>query len=163
MSKSLFSGKSIDKYVALAEEIQNNLTLSEKGDFVEIEKGAAFYNNLPEGITRDTVDALANYNNDFINASHIAMANVAAPHFEANGGAERVKAKVSIGPRNDSLFLSAEEQRSYGIPGTDKVSHKTMIITATEKIGGRGLPAVKTELSDQYADILRAQGRYLGV
>ena len=149
----LVQGASANKYRELANKIKENLHF-ENGVISEKNKDL-YFDLLPEGIDRKTVEAYARHQNDYINAAHLAAAEIAGEHFKKDKSLARATAEVSLGIRGDRLKLKLDRMREHLNPrykehGGDPKVIKAMNINSREIIGGWGLKSLKAEISEHF-------------
>lgn len=157
MSKDVkFKSDNLKKYQDLSDKIKDGLTVT--GTTIkETESHGAYYANLPEGQTRESVESLSKYNSKFVTASHIAVGELAAGIFQADSAAQQVEASVGFFGKGDSIDLTVNRQKVYqnhlAENEADKSITKNLVMKATvntQSTKGYGVKAVKESMSEEF-------------
>lgn len=107
-----FTSDIVAKYQDLATKIGENLEVVDS-TIKEKEAHSAYFNNLPESITKDTVTELSKYNSKFVTASHVAVAQLAADVFKKSKSTTRVYASVGFFGPNDTIDIQVDRSKTF--------------------------------------------------
>lgn len=155
MSNVTFKSEALQKHREIADQIKANLKA--EGAVITEEKSHKPYNdNLPEGITPETVKTIAKYNNQFVRSAHLAVAETAAGILNKDKKIDRVEAKVGFFAPSDAVNLTVDRSKTYPNPQAkdgqpDKIT-KHLVISTSMDIRGQGLKSVKEEISSEFKD-----------
>lgn len=168
----VFKSDNVQKYSALKDSIKGGLkvgTIGKNGTeatVTEQEDHSAYYENLPEGHTKKTVEEISKYNVRFANAAIVAIGEVAADVFLENKNVETVEAEVGyFGPR-DTISTTVARSKTYQNrladpenPNTEptEITKNLVIKTTISTLSGDGygLKAVRESMSREFSDLLK--------
>ena len=152
-----FKTETLNKNRPLADSIKENLKLHE-GSLQEDAPHKAYNDNLPNGLTVESVKELAKYNNAFIRATHLAVAEKAAEVFNAKGNQDvnNVTAKVGFLTSTDSLKFNVERSHDYPNPraadGEPNKVTKHLVISMEQEVRGMAVKSVKDAISAEFKE-----------
>lgn len=155
MSNVTFKSEALQKHRELADAIKSNLKV--EGAVITEDKSHKPYNeNLPEGITVETVKTIAKYNNQFVRSAHLAVGETAAGILNKDKNLDRVQAKVGFFASSDSVNMTVDRSKTYPNPqakdGQPEKITKHLVISTSMDIRGQGLKSVKEEMSTEFKD-----------
>lgn len=147
-----FKTDSLKKHEPLTGEIKKSLTV-EGSTIKETESHFAYFQNLPEQISKEQVETLAKYNNQFVQSSHIAVGELATEAMLANPDLTRMDAKLGFfGPR-DSVEMTVHRDKTYrnnfAENEEDKELKKSLVMNTSINTSGYGLKAIKDSMSEE--------------
>lgn len=152
-----FNNEKLDKHRELADAIKSGLETN-GSNIVEKEGHGAYYANLPEGVDKKQVEAVAKYNNNFVLASHIAIGETAADMFKKDKSLERVDAEVGFFGKRDKIQTTVHREKTYtnSMAKTPEEATITKHLVMTPKIetGGYGLKGIRAALSEEFKNSL---------
>lgn len=125
-----------------------------KGDnFSEKEKSGVYYTSLPESITKEQCIELSKHNDNYIEAVHVAAAELAVDAFKADPNA--VKSVATFGLCRGKIETVVHKEKTYpnnfAKEGEDKTITKPLQMSVKYQTGsGRGLNALREQLSEAY-------------
>lgn len=144
-----------EPYRELADKIAAGFKI-EGATIAETAPHAAYNENLPDGITAATIKTVAKYNNSFIQASRLAVAEASAEMFSASPKIDTVNAELGFFAPGDSLRLRVERERTYVNPqageGQPNTLSKQLVIGMTVNHRGQSGKALRDALSTEYAE-----------
>lgn len=147
-----FKTESLLKHVDLTTKIKENLVV-EGATIKESEPHFSYFQNLPEEVTKEQVEALAKYNNKFVTSTHIAVGELAADAMLANAEITRMDAKVGFFGARDSVEVTVHREKTYtnnfAKSDEDKELRKNLVMNTTISTSGYGLKAVKDSMSEE--------------
>lgn len=153
-----FKSENIQKYQDLANSIKENLQV-EGSNIKEKESHSAYYNNLPDGITKDQVETISKYNGKFITAAHVAIGDLASDIFKKDKSIDTVEAEVGYFGKNDSINVTVNRSKTYNNflakEGEPKEITKQLVMSTTVETSsakGVSLKAVKESMSEEFAN-----------
>jgi len=148
-------------YYELAEKIQQNLVVNE-GTIEEKNRHSVYDENLPEGITPEMVNSIAKYNAAFINASHVAVAKMAAELFKEDERKNSVNASIGFFGPDDTVDITVHRSKtftnSFAKEGEPKEVEKTLYMQSSVTVrsnNGVGLRNLKEELSKELSSLFK--------
>ena len=154
-----FKSETITKYHELSDKIKENLVV-EDTTIKEKEPHKAYYDNLPEGLTKKVVEEVAKYNSKFVTAAHVAVAEVAADVFKSNPNVESLYAQLGYFGKNDNIDINVHREKVYqnhlAKNEEDKEIHKYLVMQTaitSSSVKGYGLKAVKDAISEEFASM----------
>lgn len=135
----------------LSETIAPAIKIAKDGT-VEVEK-ELYLNNLPEGLTKETLEQVQGYNSDFFAATAHAFGHAGIKHMKTHKDAQVLSASFDLVGK-DTWSVGIERQKSFPNPAdADKpitsygvVTGKLEVNEARFKVGQ--LKQVKIELGD---------------
>lgn len=147
-----FKNETLKKHNPLAGNIKSTLTV-EGSTIKETESHSAYFSNLPEEISKEQVEVLAKYNNHFVQASHVAVGEIATEAMLANPDLTRMDAKLGFfGPR-DSVEMTIHRDKTYrnnfAENEEDKELKKSLVMNTSINTSGYGLKAIKDSMSEE--------------
>lgn len=154
-----FKGERIDKYEAVTAEYTNNFEKNEKGIYVEKERMAPIYANLPEGVTKKQYEEIKKVEDACFNAAHISLAQSAANDFKNDPELQEVVGEFQIGPNNRTKVAIARS-KSYPNPQHKENPElpaeitKHLQVRTSSKNKGRDYEAIRRELSTRYEEMI---------
>lgn len=153
-----FKTAAAEPYRALADSIAANLKTS-GGTISEEVPHSTYDANLPEGITRDTVKAMAKYNNNFIQASRLAVAEASVAIFNQNSTIDTVNAELGFFAPGDNVRIRAERERTYVNPqaaeGQPATLTKSLVLSYTVSHRGQSGKALRDAISTEAAEMFK--------
>jgi hypothetical protein len=148
-------------YNALASKIKENLAVQD-GGIEEKEKHSVYDQNLPEGITPETVKSISKYNAAFVNASHIAVGQMAAELFKEDKKKQTVNASIGFFGPDDTVDITVHRSKtftnSFAKEGEPKEVEKTLYMQSSTTVrsnNGSGLRSLKEELSKELSSMFK--------
>lgn len=151
----IFKNEQAAKYRDLADKIKAS-TKVEAGVITEVEQHATYNNNLPEGITPETINTISEYNQRFTKAAHVAVMETAADVFQSDETINKVTGKIGYFAKNDSLVFGVERSREYANnmakEGQPTKVTKYLVTDCDEQSRGHGLKALKDAISSEFRD-----------
>lgn len=128
--------------------------MEKKGDnYSEKEKSGAYYETLPEGITKEQRIEISKHDDMFIESVHVAAAELATDAFKEDPEAMKSVAKFGLCRGYVETVVHKEKTypNNFAKEGEDKTITKHLQITAKYQTGsGRGLNALRDQLSQAY-------------
>lgn len=158
-TKTIFTGTAVSKNRDLADKIKANLKTEGAAQIVEEKPREAYEGNLPDGITMDTVKAVGSYNNEFVNAARLAVAEVAADMFTKDKELTTVQSKLGYYQSRDSVQIRAERSKVSRVPtamepGAERVeTTRYMALTTVLDHYGTSGATLRAEISEQAANL----------
>ncbi len=150
-----FKNETLAKHSQLAGSIKNNLVV-ENTTIKEQESHKAYYENLPEGIQKETVETIAGYNQSYVAAAHVAVGEIAADEFNKNKELERLDAQLGFFGKKDSIEMTVHREKTYrnnfAETEEDKQLKKHLVVTASVKSSGHGLKPIREAMSEEFAN-----------
>lgn len=150
-----FGSEALKKHQPLAGAIKDSLKV-EGASIKENESHQAYYGNLPEGLTKETVEEVAKYNQNFVSAAHVAVGEIAADQFNSNPELQRVDAKLGFFGKRDSVEMTVHRQKVYrnnfAENEADKELTKHLVMSATVSSSEFGLKSVRDAISEEFTD-----------
>ncbi len=132
--------------LTLSAAIADSLTLDkERGLLIEEKKGV-YDQNLPEGITTETVKTLSEYDQLFVTAGRHAVGTAALEAFKAHKDLNELSCTLSYRGPKDSVVIDAARSREfkYQLNGTPQSVTKWCPTTVRVDINyGKNSPAMK--------------------
>jgi hypothetical protein len=148
-------------YNALASKIKENLAVQD-GAIEEKEKHSVYDQNLPDGITPETVKSISKYNASFVNASHIAVGQMAAELFKEDKKKQTVNASIGFFGPDDTVDITVHRSKtftnSFAKEGEPKEVEKTLYMQSSTTVrsnNGSGLRSLKEELSKELSSMFK--------
>ncbi|EKD89542.1 MAG: hypothetical protein ACD_33C00045G0009 [uncultured bacterium] len=156
-----FKSDNIQKFKHLSDAIKTNLK-ADGSSIKETETHSAYIANLPEGITKDTVEDISKYNSKFVTAAHIAVGELSSEIMKKDKSVETVEAEIGYFGKNDSLSITVNREKTYqnylakdGDP-KEVVKHLVMNTTATiHSAKGSSLKSVKESMSEEFQGMFK--------
>jgi hypothetical protein len=152
-----FKAENLQKHSDLAAKIKGGL-VAQGSAIKETVPRSTYVENLPEGITADTVEELSKYNGKFVTATHIAVGEMAAEIFKGDKAVEAVEAEVGYFGKNDSINISVARTKTFqnhlakNPDEKEVVKHLVMQTTvSSSSVKGNGLKAVRDSMSEEFA------------
>lgn len=155
-----FKSENLEKHRELAYKIKENLVV-EDTTIKEKEDHSAYYNNLPEGITKKEVEAISKYNSKFITSAHVAVGELAAEVFKDNKKAEEVNATIGYFGPQDNIEISVFREKTYqnhlAKDGNTEVTKHLVMQTTVNSMSnkGLGLKAAREAMGQEFADMFK--------
>ena len=148
-----FKNEAVGKHREMADVIKGNLVV--EGTVIkEKEEHMAYNATLPEGLTPDTVKAVAKHNANFIKASYVAVGETAAGVFVKDKATDKVTAQLGYNAPSDSLQFTAERSRVYPNPqageGEPTKVTKNLVLTMTDDIRGQSVKSLRDAMSEEF-------------
>lgn len=148
-----FKNETVSKHRELADVIKGNLTVD--GTVIkEKEAHLAYNSSLPEGLTPETVKAVAKHNANFIKAAHVAIGETAASVFTKDKAADKITGQLGFNAPSDSLHFTAERSRVYPNPqageGEPTKVTKHLVLTMTDDIRGQSVKSLRDAMSEEF-------------
>jgi UPF0288 family protein (methanogenesis marker protein 3) len=137
--------------VDLAKKLEDTIKIDSKKGNTEV-TGDPFKENLPDGLSMDTVAAVKDYNTTFVAASSMAFGNLAIEAMTKNKSLEQANVSFGMGGR-DSVEHTFIRQKDVRNVKTGETMQKfgsmttTMEIHAGNQKAGQ-LGAVRAQLSE---------------
>jgi hypothetical protein len=156
-----FKSEEFSKYRKLADSIEDNLQV-EAGVIKEKEPHRSYRDNLPEGITYETIEEISKYNADFNTAAHIAVGEVAAEVFK-DKKVDTVEAEVGFFGARDKIAMTVSRDKTYFnyLAGEDDpkevTKHLVMKTTVTtHSAKGTSLKKVRETMGEEFANMFKS-------
>lgn len=156
-----FKADQVAKNRELADKIKSAVS-SKDGIITETESHSVYHGNLPEGITKDTVESLSKYNSKFVNAAHVAIGELAAESFVANKELPAVTGKIGYFAKNDSLEFTVSREKTYNNKfageGQPATVTRHLVIDMTAAVHGNkgsGVKSLRAAMSEEFAGICK--------
>lgn len=150
-----FGNEKVAKHKDLADKIKTTLEV-ENATISEKETRGAYLGNLPEGIDEKTVDKMADYNNKFVVASHVAMGELAADAFKADKSLEKVNAAVGYFGKRDKITATITREKTFtnnfAKTEEEKTLKKHLVMQSSINSSGHGLKSVREAMSEEFKD-----------
>lgn len=152
-----FKAENLQKHRPLADKIKESL-VGEGSAIRETENRQAYFASLPEEYTREQVEGIAKYNNDFVAATHVAIPEIAAEMFAANAELNRIDAEVGFFGKHDSVEVTVHREKTYlnqyAKDEADKTVTKHLVMNTSVNTAGYGLKSIKNAISEEYKESL---------
>lgn len=100
--------------LALSAKIEAGIAVDKKTG-AGIENGNLYNDNLPEGLTTDTVKQVHDYNTTFVAAGTLAFGNLAATAMKSNKSLEEANISIKMGVK-DKLEINMLRSKEYTNP-----------------------------------------------
>lgn len=100
--------------LALASKIEAQLEL-DANTGVGAVKSDVYHDNLPEGLTKQVVTEVSNYNSDFIAASTYAFGKLAVDAMKGNTGLTTATVEIPMAGK-DNVAIATERQHVFNVP-----------------------------------------------
>lgn len=156
-----FKSENIQKYKDLSDKIKNNLEVKD-AVIVEKEPHSAYYNNLPENLTKKDVEELSKYNSKFVTAAHVAVGELATDIFTSNKSAETVEAEIGYFGKSDTINITVSKEKTYqnhlAKEGEPKEVTKNLVMATsinTISAKGYGLKAVRDSMTEEFTNMFK--------
>ena len=156
-----FDFKNKEKYKDISDKVKSKLTYQD-GKISEEESHSCYYENLPEGITKEVVDKISKYNNKFIIGAHIAFAEMASDVFlNKDKNIETINAEVGYFGPHDSLKVTIDKSKKYNnFLATDGETEITKHLVMKAEVTSTsskpyGLKSVREALSQEFEKLLK--------
>ena len=156
-----FKSENLSKHKELSDKIKEAL-VAEGTSIKEPESHSAYFNNLPEGISRKEVEEVAKYNTKFVTAAHVAVAEVAANIFVNDKSAQEVNATVGFFGKSDSIDVTINRTKTYQnhLASNDDekevTKHLVMKTTVTsQSMKGYGLKSIRESMSEEFQGLFK--------
>jgi len=156
-----FKSENLSKHKELSDKIKEALVV-EGTSIKEAESHSAYFNNLPEGISRKEVEEVAKYNTKFVTAAHVALGEVAADVFVNDKSAQEVNATVGFFGKSDSIDVTINRNKTYQnhLASNDDekevTKHLVMKTTVTsQSMKGYGLKSIRESMSDEFQGLFK--------
>lgn len=156
-----FKNETVKKHSDLSDKIKENLVV-EENTIKEKESHSAYYNCLPEGIDKKTVDELTKYNSKFVTASHVAVGEMAADLMLNNSAINEVNAEIGYFGKSDKIEINVTRKKTYQNHLTDDPTKKEVIKhlvmhSSIDSISskGYGIKAVKEAMSEEFQGMFK--------
>lgn len=147
-----FKAEGLKKHEGLVGNIKSALTV-EGTAIKEKESHSAYYSGLPEGFDPEKVETLAKYNNQFVQATHVAIGELATETMLANEEITRMDAKVGYFGQRDNIEVTVHKNKTYrnnfAEKEEDKELQKHLVMNTSINTSGYGLKAIKDMLSEE--------------
>jgi len=151
-----FKADNLTKFKALADKIKATLEV-ENHAIKEAKSHTAYYDNLPEGHTRDTVAALSDYNSKFVTASHIAVGEIATGILAKDKKVDTIEAEIGMFGKNDHINITVNRSKTYNNflakDDQDKEITKHLVMTTSVSMHsakGTALKSVKEAMGEEF-------------
>lgn len=161
MSTTSFKADNLAKYRELANSIKGGLG-TEGNVIKEVEPHSAYYANLPEGITKDTIETVAGYNSRFVTATHLAIGELAADVFSKDKSVTSVVSEVGYFGKGDKLEVKVDRSKQFTNQFAKTEDEKTITkylvmntTVTTTSVRGTGLKAVRDSMSEEFAEMFK--------
>ena len=155
-----FKSEPVAKHKELADSIKESLVV-ENRTIKEKESHSAYYDNLPEGITKKQVEDLSKYNGRYTSAAHVAVGELAAGIFLADkSNTAPVEAQIGIFGKQDHINMTVEREKTYQNQWAEKEEDKEItkhlvikstVTSVTSK--GIGLKSIRDSMSEEFTDL----------
>lgn len=156
-----FKSENIQKYKELSDKIKDNLEVKDSV-ITEKEPHAAYYNNLPEGITKKIVDEISKYNSKFVTAAHVAVGELAADVFTKDKSIDTVEAEIGYFGKSDTINITTSREKVYqnhlAKEGEPKEVTKHLVMSTsinTISAKGYGLKAVRDSMTEEFSNMFK--------
>lgn len=156
-----FKSENIQKYKDLSDSIKSNLE-AKNSIITEKEPHLAYYNNLPEGITKKEAEELSKYNSKFVTAAHVAVGELAADMFKGDKSLEAVEAKIGYFGKSDNINITVFKEKTYqnhlAKDGEPKEVTKHLVMSTsidTISAKGYGLKAVRDSMTEEFSNMFK--------
>ena len=106
-----------EQIVALANKIEAGLSVNEKTGVGEA-KADVYHDNLPEGLTKEVVTQVSNYNSDFVAASTYAFGRMAVKAMADNPALNSAFIDITMSGK-DTVSIETDRSRTFTKPGDD--------------------------------------------
>lgn len=150
-----FNSEALAKHSELASKIKQTLSVN-NSTIKEEESHKAYYENLPEGIEKETVEKVAGYNQSYVAAAHVAVGEIAAAEFNSNKELERLDAQLGFFGKKDSIEMTVHREKTYrnnfAETEEDKQLKKHLVISASVKSSGHGLKPIREAMSEEFTN-----------
>jgi hypothetical protein len=156
-----FKNETVQKYKDLSDKIKEELVV-EGASIKEKESHSAYFNNLPEGVTKKQVEEVAKYNSKFVTASHLAVGELAADVFKSNKSIDQVEAELGYFGKQDTINMTVFREKTYQNhlakdPSEKEVTkHLVMQSTVTsQSVKGYGIKALRDAMSEEFESMFK--------
>ena len=156
-----FKNETVKRHTDLSDKIKDNLVV-EDSSIKEKESHSAYYNCLPEGIDKKTVDELTKYNSKFVTAAHVAVGELAADCMLKNDSINEVNAEIGYLGKSDKININVARKKTYQNHLTDDPTKKEVVKhlvmhSTVDSISskGYGVKAVKEAMSEEFQDMFK--------
>lgn len=156
-----FKSATVQKHKDLSDKIKESL-LVEDTSIKEKESHSAYFDNLPEGVDKKSVEEISKYNGKFITAAHVAIGEIAADIFSKNKKAEEVNAEIGFFGKTDSVAVNVAREKTYtnhlAENGASEEITKALVMkttVTTQSAKGYGLKSVRASMSEEFSDLFK--------
>lgn len=150
-----FKADSLQKHQPLAAKIKESLVV-EGSKAREEESHKAYFDNLPEGIDRATVENVAKYNQNYVSASHVAVGEIAAEQFNNNKDLNRMDVEIGFFGKRDKIELTVHREKefrnNFAENEEDKVRKKHLVINSSISSSDYGLKSIRDAMSEEFTN-----------
>lgn len=147
-----FEAEALKKHKDHVDNIKKGLVV-EGTTIKEAESHSSYFAGLPEGFDREKVEALAKYNNQYVQSAHIAVGELAAETIMANNEITRMDAKIGyFGPRDNieiTVYKDKTYRNNFAEKEEDKELKKTLVMNTSINTSGYGLKSIKDLMSEE--------------
>lgn len=150
-----FKDERLQKHQPLAGKIKESLKV-EGPAIKEEESHKAYFDNLPEGIDKATVENVAKYNQSFVSAAHVAVGEIAAEQFNSNSDLSRMDAEVGFFGKRDSVSITVHREKefrnNFAEKEEDKTLKKHLVMNSSVSSSDYGLKSVRDAMSEEFSN-----------
>lgn len=151
-----FKNETCAKYKDLSDKIKEHLVV-EGNNIKENESHSAYYENLPEGLTKKIVEEVSKYNSKFVTAAHLAVGEVAADIFMKDKSVDEVNAEIGYFGKQDSISMTVFKEKTYqnhlAKDPSEREVKKHLVVTSTvtsQSAKGYGVKALRDAMSEEF-------------
>lgn len=150
-----FKSENLQKHQPLATKIKETLVVDGSA-IKEEESHKAYFENLPEGIDKSTVENVAKYNQNFVTAAHVAVGEIAADQFNKNKELNRMDAKLGFFGKRDNVELTVHREKEYrnnfAETEEEKTLKKHLVINSSVSSSDYGLKSIRDSMSEEFSN-----------
>lgn len=137
---------------AMADKIKAGLTNNGKA-FVEETKSGVYYDNLPEGFTKESIKTLDNFNGEYIKSAYVAVGELGGQELNEDSNKDKVEFRMNMGA--GKLELNVHRSKTYPVPAKEGEERRstTNELEITSKYStplGTGLKNLREAMSSEY-------------
>lgn len=151
-----FNNDKLKKHRGMADQIKSHLTVADN-NITEAESHSAYHATLPEGLTPEVVNKVADHNIAFNKAAHLAVGELAGEVFLADRDVEVVRAELGYFGKHDSVTMSVyptkEFRNIHAKPGEEQTITKHLVINTTTTTNIPGLKGLRAAMSEEFAEM----------
>ena len=159
----IFKSVAIEPHRALADAVKAGCKV-EGAVISEVDPHNTYNTTLPEGWTKESVNALAKHNNNFLQGCRVATAELSVDIFKADPTVNTVNAELGFFAKGDTISFRIDRERTFANPkasqegasaDTPATVTKQLVMTTTVKHRGQTGKTLRDALSEEYSSMFK--------
>lgn len=154
-----FEDEKLAKNKELSDRIKAGLEV-DGAKIKEKEKHKTYFDNLPEGLTEQTVKDMSEYNNKYVLGAHVAVGELAAEVFVKDKEIDLVDANVGFFGPKDKITMTVRRSKEYNgrSPNSKDDADKDLKVTkhlvmlSEVETSGSGIKKIREAMSAEFKD-----------